>query len=166
MPKFGGPVLLRSHPEQNASDAVAAASCMIETACRQTVAGKLAVRRLAAWTRPVAVSEMEFRLLWMLCQPEWIGGDRRERDQAELAELLAVSAAQVSAVVERLRQKELIEPLHDGADRRRQLWRVTQAGLAKVDSVVAQLASGESNVPDISALNPSFEAGDNVGEAA
>jgi DNA-binding MarR family transcriptional regulator len=159
MPRFGGSPPLRANVGSEPSEDVAAASRLIDAACQQAVAGKLAVRDLATWTRPFAVSEMEFRLLWLLSQSEWIGGDVCERDQAELAEQLAVSAAHVSAVVERLRAQGLIEPVRDGADRRRQLWRVAASGLARVGDVVSRLASPSSSVVVIPPLASPFEGG-------
>jgi DNA-binding MarR family transcriptional regulator len=58
-------------------------------------------------------------------------------DQAALADRLAVSAAQVSGVVERLRRSQLIaRPAVDG-DRRRQFWQVTAAGDELVQRIIA-----------------------------
>ena len=49
-------------------------------------------------------------------------------DQADLAEQLVVSPAQVSGAVERLRSLGLLERVDSQRDRRRQLWQVTGAG--------------------------------------
>src|SRR5688500_16904617 len=88
------------------SDAVA----RIDVACRLAVAGKLALRDLAAWVRGYGVSEGEFRLLWLVLHGDRENADcRRVLDQAELAMQLAVSPAQVSNVVERLRFHQLID---------------------------------------------------------
>ena len=45
-----------------------AAEALVGRTCEQAVAGKLAVRQLAAWARPFGVAETEFRLLWLLVQ--------------------------------------------------------------------------------------------------
>jgi DNA-binding MarR family transcriptional regulator len=159
MPRSGGFPPLRVSSVSAAADGFAAAAKRIEAACQQATAGKLAMRELADWTRPFGLSEMEFRLLWLLSQPEWIGGDACERDQVELAERLAVSAAQVSSVVERLRAQGFIEPVRDGADRRRQLWRIAPAGAARVGEVVTRLAAAAHSAVAIPPLAPLFEGG-------
>ncbi len=111
----------------------------IETACRQAVAGKLAVRQLACWVDGLGVNETEFRLLWLLSFVAESPARRPEAefDQAELAVRLAVSAAQVSGVVERLRAAGFVERGADTGDRRRQLWQLAPAGRALVTSVIA-----------------------------
>ncbi|RIK83862.1 MAG: hypothetical protein DCC67_05560 [Planctomycetota bacterium] len=113
----------------------------INQACRQAVAGKLAMRELAVWVRPVGLSEAEFRLLWSLVK---LGdsGAGAPAEQSALAVQLAASPAQVSMLVERLRLKGLIE-CSRASDRRRQAWRLTKAGgetIARVVGVVAAAA--------------------------
>lgn len=108
----------------------------ITKTCRQAVAGKLASRQLAAWVNGFAVGEAEFRLLWEL-HTTHAGAAAAPLDQAELADRLAVSAAQVSGVVERLRSSQLIaRPSVDG-DRRRQYWQLTAAGNELVQRIIA-----------------------------
>ena len=120
----------------------------IGQACRQAVAGKLAVRQLARWVDGFGVGETEFRLMWTLFPVEESPSPMPRCDQAELAERLAVSAAQVSCVVERLRGSQLLERDAAEGDRRRQVWRLTAAGLALVRKIVAAVdalpATGES----------------------
>jgi DNA-binding MarR family transcriptional regulator len=114
----------------------------IADACRRAVRGKLAVRDLALWVDGFGVSETEFRLLWLLfneadgapAPPRTVP---REFDQAELAARLAVSAAQVSASVERLHREARLERVSQVADRRRQLWRLSPSGRSLVLKVVA-----------------------------
>lgn len=48
--------------------------------------------------------------------------------QRQLADRLAVSPAQISGIVERLRQREWIDAHRDPDDRRRQHWRLTTKG--------------------------------------
>jgi DNA-binding MarR family transcriptional regulator len=112
----------------------------IDAACRQAFAGKLALRDLAAWVRGFGVTEGDFRLLWELFERREGGGEGSLAfDQAELAERLAVSPAQISSVVERLQVRQWIERVRDGADRRRQLWRLSHAGGELVQAVVASV---------------------------
>jgi DNA-binding MarR family transcriptional regulator len=109
----------------------------------------------------VGVSETEFRLMWLLYQhAHGEASNSTVLDQADLAERLAVSAAQVSGVIERLRQRELVDRAPDGNDRRRQLWRLASAGETLVLTVVAHVASG------IPPLAPPFEGGGSYEEDA
>jgi len=154
MPRFGEQPRPRARLATSAATRPSDAPGRVDRACRQAVAGKLALRAIAVWVEAVGVSETEFRLLWLLFQQD--RGDASKStalDQAELAERLAVSAAQVSGVIERLRQRELVDRVPDVSDRRRQLWRLAAAGKAMVLTVVAQVASG------IPPLAPPFEGG-------
>lgn len=112
----------------------------IEAACARVVAGKLAMRAIAAWAEPLNLSEAEFRLLWLLYQrsPE-NAVDAAPLDQAELAERLAVSPGQISGVVERLQARQLIACSVDGADRRRQLWRLADGGAELIAKAAASV---------------------------
>jgi DNA-binding MarR family transcriptional regulator len=143
MPKSGRPL----QPSKRLTTDLAVrrdASERIDAACRSVVAGKLALRDITAWVNRFGVSDTEFRLLWLLFQLE---GPTTSCaiDQAELAEQLAVSAAQVSAVVERLMQRELVVRILDGADRRRQLWRLAGAGEQLVRNIIASIAAFEAS---------------------
>lgn len=116
----------------------------IDAACRLAAEGKLASRRIAAWLNGSAINEPEFRLLWLLA-----GGSQPEvaatsLDQADLAERLAVSPAQVSGAVERLRTLGLLERIQHERDRRRQLWQVTLAGGELLRRIVNQVAAASS----------------------
>jgi DNA-binding MarR family transcriptional regulator len=106
------------------------------------VAGKLALREIATWVDGSSVSESEFRLLWLLfLQAHDEESKSTDLDQADLAERLAVSAAQVSGVIERLRQRELVDRVPDVSDRRRQLWRLASTGETLVRTVIANVAN-------------------------
>jgi DNA-binding MarR family transcriptional regulator len=107
----------------------------VDAACRRVTDGKLAARDLIRWLATAGVSESEFRLLWALFQ--CCGTP----DQADLAAQLAVSAAQVSVVVERLQSDGLIVGTADPGDRRRQLWRLSPTGGTLVHAVLAQVAA-------------------------
>jgi DNA-binding MarR family transcriptional regulator len=115
----------------------------ITQTCRHAVAGKLASRQLAAWVDGFPVGESEFRLLWEL-HTACADAGMASFDQAELADRLAVSAAQVSGMVERLRRSQLIaRPAVDG-DRRRQYWRLTAAGDELVQRIIAAVDASHS----------------------
>jgi DNA-binding MarR family transcriptional regulator len=118
----------------------AASVARIDAACQLAAGGKLAARDIAAWLRGFQVTEPEFRLLWLLSQS---GGERPAHhtfDQAELAELLVVSPAQVSGAVERLRALKMLDRTVDQRDRRRQLWRLADGGRDLLSDVVASVA--------------------------
>lgn len=137
----------RSQPLIRRSDVVS----RIDDACRQAVAGKLAVRQLARWAEGFGLGETDFRLLWTLFADGDCGA--AAPDQAELAARLAVSAAQVSGGVERLRVRQLIEPGASPGDRRRQVWRLAGPGRLLVAEIIA-------------AIEAAPRAGASAGEAA
>ena len=145
-----------AHP---ASDAASVAR--IDAACQLAAGGKLAARDIAAWLRGFQVTEPEFRLLWLLAQPGDASPGHATFDQAELAELLVVSPAQVSGSVERLRSLGMLDRTTDQRDRRRQLWRLADGGRELLAAVVASVADrGESRSGRIPPLAPPFERGD------
>ncbi len=115
----------------------------ITKTCRQAVAGKLASRQLAAWVDGFAVGDTEFRVLWELFTAH-AHSPAATFDQAELADRLAVSAAQISGMVERLRRSQLVaRPAVDG-DRRRQFWQLTAAGEDLVQQIIAAVNAGSA----------------------
>lgn len=89
---------------------------------------------IAEDVRAAGLSESEFRLLWISGSAGPVGVN-----QTELSQRLAVSPAQVSALVEQLRRKELLFGQRSSSDRRRQCWRLTPKGRALVASLAAQL---------------------------
>jgi DNA-binding MarR family transcriptional regulator len=119
------------------------ASGRIDQACGLVVAGKLALRQIASWVEPFGVRENEFRLLWLLFQQEQGQQQAPQRGQVVLTERLAVSAAQVSGLVERLRERGFVAPVSNPSDRRRQFWRLTPAGKALVSRVISNVAALE-----------------------
>lgn len=116
----------------------------IDAACRLAGEGKLAARRIAAWLAGAPVNEPEFRLLWLLAGGSQPDGAATSLDQAELAERLVVSPAQVSGAVERLRALGLLERIQHERDRRRQLWQVTNGGDELLRRIVSQVAAASS----------------------
>jgi DNA-binding MarR family transcriptional regulator len=161
MPRLGGQARLHSSLVEDARPSANAAGDRIDAACRLAVAGKLALRDIATWTRGFRVSETEFRLLWLLFQHEHRGSAPQPvLDQGELAAGLAISPAQVSGLVERLQASALIDRVASGFDRRRQLWRLAAAGETLVLDVVANVERGadleRSAIPP---LAPPFEGG-------
>lgn len=111
----------------------------INATCRLAAEGKLAARRIAAWLGGSEINEPEFRLLWLLAGTASSDVLAVPLDQADLAEQLVVSPAQVSGAVERLRSFGLVERVQHQRDRRRQLWRVTEAGDALLRQIVGRV---------------------------
>jgi DNA-binding MarR family transcriptional regulator len=112
----------------------------IDAACRMAADGKLAARDITTWLRGSQINEPEFRLLWLLAR--MVGGTAASGslDQAEMADQLVVSPAQVSGAVERLRGLGMLQRVADQRDRRRQLWQVTEAGQALLKQIVNWVA--------------------------
>jgi DNA-binding MarR family transcriptional regulator len=110
-------------PDVNSSDSVADAAWPIARACQMVVAGRRAARALADWARRFELSESEFLVLWCVADAAAEGVD-----QITIAQLLALSPAQVSATVERLRVVGYIVQQAVPGDRRRHLWRLSEAG--------------------------------------
>jgi DNA-binding MarR family transcriptional regulator len=95
----------------------------IGRACHVAADGRRAARALAKWCARFNLSEPEFQVLWRLRL-----GAAGEFDQTALAKRLAYSPAQVSATVERLRERGWIASQTGSGDRRRNLWRLTTTG--------------------------------------
>ena len=107
----------------------------MELAERIVVCGRIFRDDLARQAGRWQLSEPEFLTLWVCRRvpPSGLG-------QNELAARLAVSAAQVSSVVEQLRRQRFLVGRRAKTDRRRKLWRLTPAGRAKLQAVLADLA--------------------------
>lgn len=75
----------------------------------------------------------QFSILWACHHAESGSG------QSQLAELLAVSPAHISGLVEQLRRRKLLAGHRPSTDRRRQLWRLTPQGRQAVESVLESL---------------------------
>ncbi len=107
----------------------------IELTCRTAIDGRRAARALAQWTQSFELGEAEFQLLW--CLRAELGDGR---DQTTLARELAISPAQVSAAVERMRAKGWICQQVAVGDRRRHLWQLSTAGQSLLDEMLARAA--------------------------
>ena len=102
----------------------------LNLACRAIVDGRRAARALACWMRQFELSEPEFLVLWCLRGTASAG-----LDQSTIAENLALSPAQVSATVERLRIRGCIAREEVSGDRRRHLWRLSASGCALLATI-------------------------------
>jgi DNA-binding MarR family transcriptional regulator len=139
MTTFGGKRTLCAE-QLSAASAALAASDRVDDACKLAVAGKLALREIARWVEGLAISEAEFRLMWLLQWPhERAMQENSVIDQRELATRLSVSQAQVSGIVQRLQQSGYIESLNDRDDRRRQLWRLAGPGEMLIQRVLERV---------------------------
>jgi DNA-binding MarR family transcriptional regulator len=124
----------------------------VDAACRLVASGRRAARELAAWMGDLAVTEPEFRLLWLLERLEAATAGPDALDQASLADRLAVSPAQMSGLVERLSASGMIEPQPQAADRRRQLWSISLAGKSLIGNVIARLETLAANTSPANSL--------------
>ena len=95
--------------------------------------GRLAQRALAA-ELDSELSPSQAALLWTCREMEL-----QDANQLELARRIGMSPAQVSGLVEELRRRELITSERSPRDRRRQTWKLTDAGQQKVRSLDEQL---------------------------
>ena len=93
-------------------------------------------QRLAVSAKTAALTEADLLALWASA-----AATPAAMNQRELADRLAVSPAQVSATVERLRQNGLLECCRDPLDRRRQVWQLTAAGHAAIATVARDVAT-------------------------
>jgi DNA-binding MarR family transcriptional regulator len=108
----------------------------VDQACAAAANGRRAARALSEWTRRFGLTEAEFQLLWRLRLAPADG-----LNQTALAVALAFSAAQVSAVVEHLRQRALIGERGATGDRRRHHWQLTADGLVLLNQMLESAAS-------------------------
>jgi len=106
------------------------------------IEGRRAGRLIAAWARSFDLSEPELQVLWCLRQDKGEGFD-----QTTIAQRLALSPAQVSTMVERLRASGLIVQRLMMGDRRRHLWRLSGDGQKLVDQLLAQIAAENAPLP-------------------
>jgi DNA-binding MarR family transcriptional regulator len=90
---------------------------------RASGAGRALRRLLADHAAAASLSDAELLVVWL-------SGDRAGQGmvQGDLAAAIGVSPALMSGLVERLRQRGLIEVQRSAVDRRRQVWRTTEQG--------------------------------------
>jgi DNA-binding MarR family transcriptional regulator len=89
---------------------------------------------LESCTKSQGISDAHFWLLWYCHHAEATG-----LDQSELANRTDSSHAQVSSLVEQLRQRDLMAGSRDPDDRRRQIWHTTPAGQAILEHIMERL---------------------------
>jgi DNA-binding MarR family transcriptional regulator len=108
----------------------------IARACQTVVDGRRAARALADWAGRFDLSEPEFQVLWCLRDAIATGVD-----QTTIAHWLALSPAQVSATVERLRAEGCIVQQALPGDRRRRQWQLSAAGRATLNEMLRNAGS-------------------------
>ena len=99
-----------------------------------SAAGRQIRRCLSTLAEQAGLTDCELFTIW-LCL-----GDDGGMVQGALATALGVSPAQMSGIVERLRQRGLIEMHRQTLDRRRQVWRGTTAAREALESLAMPLA--------------------------
>lgn len=99
-------------------------------------------RQLRRWLTDRLVrfdlTDSEFRVLWLCSQSRNSGG----WVQGDLAQATGISPAQTSSLVERLRQRGLIDMKRSTIDRRRQVWHLLNQG----EDLLGRIRSGLQNV--------------------
>lgn len=108
----------------------------LERACSAAANGRRAARALADWTKRFGLTEAEFQFLWRLRPTSGDGPN-----QTTLAGSLVFSPAQISAIVERMRQRGLISERGTIGDRRRNYWQLSAAGRELLDQMQCAAAS-------------------------
>ncbi len=96
---------------------------LIEQTCQTAIEGRRAARAIAHWSKGFQLTEPESQILW--CVRDAADGSI---DQTTVAKRLALSPAQVSASVEKLRSGGWISPREAPGDRRRRLWQLSLKG--------------------------------------
>lgn len=86
------------------------------------------------------LGESEFALLWACYRPASQRLETEGLTQIELAQMLELSPASVSGLVEELRQAGLLAGARSTVDRRRQVWHLTEQGEQLIARLLAELA--------------------------
>ena len=110
---------------------------------------------MARWCKQYGLSEPEFQVLWQL---HILNGGGT--DQSTLAKGLALSPAQVSATVERLRAEGWTAQQPMPRDRRRRFWQLSAEGRTVLQQMLA--GTGELRVALASLQDVPAEAGPQV----
>jgi len=119
--------------------ALAATERLTQLIYRASHSGRRLRRWLAEHVAHWKLGDNEFLVLW-LCDAQRNSG----LGQGELAAATGVSPAQMSSLVEGMRQRELIAVQRLAGDRRRQVWQITGTGqtlLGEVRTSLADLAA-------------------------
>ena len=97
-------------------------STALDLLCELVVLGKQSAQELGLAVSKFDIKEPDFRLLRCLHKTN------SPLDQKQLAGLLALSPAQVCAIVEQLGQRGFIRRQAAAGDRRRSLWEISASG--------------------------------------
>ncbi len=111
------------------------ATAWIELIEDVTVCSRVLRRDAAEATGQFELSDSLFWLIWA-CRNAPPGG----LSQNQLASAMAISDAQVSALVEQLRRRDFLTAHRGASDRRRQFWTLTSHGTAIFGELIASLA--------------------------
>lgn len=114
-------------------DHQSAATRWLHLAERISVCGRLLRAGLDRRMEACQLSPSQFSILWACYAAQGGAG------QSALADQLAVSPAHVSGLVEQLRARRLLAARRPASDRRRQLWHLTPAGRAMVETLLVEL---------------------------
>lgn len=108
---------------------------------RASGAGRSLRRLLAEHAAAAGLSDAELLVVWL-------AGDRGGPGmvQGDLATAIGVSPALMSGLVERLRQRGLVEVQRSAVDRRRQVWRTTEQGRQLLAALRPQLAHAAAQI--------------------
>ena len=119
-------------------------SSALDLLCELVALGKQSAQELGLAVSKFEIKEPDFRLLRCLHKTN------SPLDQKQLAGLLALSPAQVCAIVEQLRQRGLINRQNAAGDRRRSLWDISESGCKLMCEIEA---CGEAKVPNLDAVS-------------
>lgn len=96
--------------------------------------GRMLRQQLAVVTRQIGLNDTQFLVLWSCSTVQ-----SSRTSQRDLGERLGISPAQISAMVEDLRRRNLLIGQRSASDRRRQTWCLTSEGQAVVDAAATAL---------------------------
>lgn len=123
-PERGAPIAASARPASSRRRCLSDAAWILDLTQHLARCTRLIRRILADRTAGYELSEIEFQLLWSFQSLE-----SHRPSQNELAQLLGISPAQISNLVEQLRKRGWIVGQRSQTDRRRQVWELTDAGL-------------------------------------
>ena len=119
-----------------ASSSNLAAAGWLHLAGKLNRCSRLLGERIAQEAERQGISEPQFALLWSC-----LASPAEGVSQSELADVLLVSPAHVSGLVEQLRRRGLLEGRRSTKDRRKQIWQLTPQGRATMEALVSTLTS-------------------------
>lgn len=117
------------------SEPSSAARRWVELSEHIAACGRLLRAGLGHYTAGRRLSEAQWSLLWAFLAAAPSG-----MNQTEVAAVLAVSPAHVSGLIEPLRRQGLLSRQRRVRDRRQRVWRLTPAGCAVLEQVLADAA--------------------------